>query len=621
MRKYYFLIVLALIVANTNAQVTISNGANIFLSTGSIFSTDMDVTLSGNAVITNNGDFDAGSMILNNTGIFNNNNGASFDLLSNIRLNNTSQFINNTGATALITDTTFVSSTLANTGDFGSRYYDILSGGTAQNGGVFQIQNSFIAAGGATVVTNTGELAFVGNDDNKRINTDAIGANLDVGNVTFNASNPARNIILESVLRINNTADFNSGLVSYQDPTQDSLVVLSGGLVTMDSATGNGIMTDALYRYPGSVGEFMRFPVGDASPKFRPFWVMSAQYGGAPPKIAVEYLGNKTIADTNAIGYNTTYNTNSWGFYEIEGNFDSSRVQVQYGSGDGVDTVESIIAQGYSIAAGDTIFFNLGQGNSSTNGIGGIVQSKIPANGDNSVIMIGQSTELRVRVLAYLEGAQNSGGGAVFDTAIYGTGQLTNRFVYPGTTSQPMFPGKVIPNAPLGAIDSIRLILRDVGNNDIDTASAWLMSDGSIRDYLTGELNYAVFNSAPNGPSYYVVLDHRNHLKVRSSSTVTPLNTGPGVLVDFTDPTEIFGGGGIKLISPVTAMIAGGNSNGDFAVNAIDYYQVAISNNLSETGYRNTNVTFNSLNAGNVDAADLSKVQANSQVIYFSTAQ
>ncbi len=621
MRKYYFLIVLALIVANTNAQVTVGNGANIFLSTGSIFSTDMGITLNGNAVITNNGDFDAGSMDLNNTSIFNNNNGASFDLLTNIRLNNTSQFVNNTGATATITDSTIVSSTLANTGDFGSRYFDILSGGVAQNGGAFQIQNTFRALAGATVVTNTGELAFVGNDDNKAINTDAIGANLDVGNITFNASNPARNIILESVLRINDTADFNSGLVSYQNSTTDSLVILSGGLVTMDSATGNGIMTDALYRYPASPGEFMRFPVGDASPKFRPFWVMSAQYGGAPPKIAVDYLGNKIISDTNAIGYNTTYNTNSWGFYDIDGNFDSSRVQVQYGSGDGVNPVESIIAQGYTISAGDTIYFNLGQGSESANAIGGVVESKIPANGDNSVIMIGQSTELRVRVLAYLEGAQNSGGGAVFDTDILATGQLASIFEYPGTTSQPMFPGKTIPGGPPGAVDSIRLILRDVGNNDIDTASAWLMSDGSIRDYLTGELNYAVFNNAANGPSYYVVLDHRNHLKVRSSGTVTPTNTGPGVLVDFTNPTQIFGGGGIKLISPVTAMIAGGNSNGDFAVNAIDYYQVGISNNNSDTGYLNTNVTFNNGNAANVDAADLTKVQANSQVIYFSTAQ
>ncbi|MEQ8561514.1 MAG: hypothetical protein RID18_08400, partial [Cytophagales bacterium] len=396
MRKYYFLIVLALIVANTNAQVTISNGANIFLSTGSIFSTDMDVTLNGNAVITNNGDFDAGSMILNNTGIFNNNNGASFDLLTNISLNNTSQFINNTGATALITDSTIVSSTLANTGSFESRYFDILSGGFAQNGGTFQIQNAFVAFGGATVVTNTGELAFVGNDNNKRINTDAIGANLLVRKIAFNAGLNTNLINLESVVHVSDTADFNSGRVQYGNSATDSLVVLNGGLVTMDSVSGNGLMANALYRYPGGANEFMRFPVGDASGNFRPFWINGVQYSGSNPKIGVEYLGARTVANNNVVGYNASYNTNSWGFSILENTLDPSVVQVQYATADGVTQTQSVVAEGFEIVAGDTIFFNLGQGpNSTTITGGGVVESLVPAQG-NSVIMIGQSTELKL---------------------------------------------------------------------------------------------------------------------------------------------------------------------------------------------------------------------------------
>lgn len=598
MRKYYFLIALTIaVIFNSNAQVAIK-GADVFLSTGAVlYVNDTLIVDDVNSTIINNGQLEANDFLLIQ-----------------------GQLNNNSSGTTIVRDSAEITTTVANDGTFQGGEIYLGAASTFQNNGILQIDQLFRPTAGATFPTSTGAIEFVGNDDNKLLDIGGIYSPLSVRRITFNAANSTRNIILESNIRVTDTADFNSGLVQYS-AANDSLVVLSGGLVTMDSAGGNGMMTDVLYRYPGAVGEFMRFPVGDGSPKFRPMWVMSAQYSGAPPKIGVEYLGNKTISDTNAVGYNTTYNTNSWGLYEVEGAFDSSRVQVQYGSGDGVVPVESIIAQGFTVIAGDTVYFNLGQGSNSINAIGGIVESKIPANGDNSVIMIGQSTELRVRVLAYLEGAQNSGGGATFDTDILASGQLASRFEFPGITSQPMLPGKTIPGGPPGAIDSIRLILRDVGNIDIDTTSAWLMSDGSIRDYLTGELNYAVFDNAPNGPQYYVVLDHRNHLKVRSSGLVTPTNTGPGVLVDFTDPTQIFGGGGIKLISPATAMIAGGNSNGDAAINAIDYFQVGNSNNLSETGYINTNVVFNNGNATNVDASDFSKAQQNSSVLYFSTAQ
>ncbi|MEQ8518280.1 MAG: hypothetical protein RLN79_13390 [Cytophagales bacterium] len=615
MRKYYFLIVLALIVANTNAQVTISNGANIFLSTGSIFSTDMDVTLNGNAVITNNGDFDAGSMILNNTGIFNNNNGASFDLLTNISLNNTSQFINNTGATALITDSTIVSSTLANTGSFESRYFDILSGGFAQNGGTFQIQNAFVAFGGATVVTNTGELAFVGNDNNKRINTDAIGANLLVRKIAFNAGLNTNLINLESVVHVSDTADFNSGRVQYGNSATDSLVVLNGGLVTMDSVSGNGLMANALYRYPGGANEFMRFPVGDASGNFRPFWINGVQYSGSNPKIGVEYLGARTVANNNVVGYNASYNTNSWGFSILENTLDPSVVQVQYATADGVTQTQSVVAEGFEIVAGDTIFFNLGQGpNSTTITGGGVVESLVPAQG-NSVIMIGQSTELKLRIRAVLEGAISSGIIMGVDPVFRDT--LRNIYEFGGNTSKPMLLNKVVP---VTAVDSIKIYLRSgLSGTLVDSSSAWLMSDGSIRDYVTGDSAYAVFTNAAFG-NYYIVLKHRNHIEIQSNSAVSLSNVPNAVPFDFTNSANIYGGGGYKIIG-ASAVVAAGNSNEDGEVNALDYSEVLNAQNPLTQGYVNTDVLFSDAtsNPTEVDIDDLNKVNQNSSILYFST--
>ncbi len=613
---------------SVNAQVSISNGANIFLSSGATFATDMGVTLNGNAVIENNGAFEAASMSLNNSSTFTNNTGASFDLSNTLKLNNTSQFANNTGATSLVADSTIISSTLANTADFGSRYFDILNGGTLQNGGALQIQNALIASAVATFVTNTGALEFVGNDNNKRLNTDAIGPNLSVRKMTFDAGDSTNIINLESVVLVSDTADFNSGRVRYANSTTDSLVILGGALVTADTVGGggDGIMTDVLYRYPGAPGARVFFPVGDLSGKFRPFWIDSAVYPGAAPKIGVEYLGNRNVSSTNALGYNSVFNQNSWGLGVLSDSLSPSIVEAQF-AGAEASLTESVVAEGFNLNGADTLFYNLGNGGITSIASGGRVQSLLPAQG-NSVLVIGQSTEVKLRVTAILEGAVT---GALMTNDLFNSGQLVSKQFIAGQPASvnrnKMVKNQIVPDeGAVVAVDSIMLILIDNINpapaNFIDTARAWLMTDGTIRDFLTGTQNYAIFDNAQIGTNYYVILSHRNHLKVRGSSIVNFSNNVTPEFIDLTDPTEIYGGGGIRIIAPSTAVIVGGNSNEDMVVNAFDYNQVGQSQNASDTGYRNTNILFNSSSdASDVNVNDFTRVQTNSNILYFSTAE
>lgn len=592
MRKIYLLSILLLSGFFASAQVSL-NGANIYLSSGSIFYVTDTVTLNNQANVDNNGSFDAwGLNVVNGT------------------------FTNSTTGVTAIRDSVRIADTLINNGDFEGTRFMVPGTGVVVNNQTLRLNKGMrLYNGSSQLHTSTGEFIFQGPNDNKRLDFDAL-AQLDIRKIVFNSDNPTHNIILESSVHVSDTAEFTSGIVRYDNPLNDSLVIdLTGEVVVSDSTSENSYIDDALYKYPGSVGEFMRFPVGQAGVGYRPLWILGANFSGGPsPLIAVEYQGTRTLTATQTVGYNPTYTANSWSFLSGP-EFDSSIVQLQFASGEATLT-ESIVAEGFEVIAGDTIFFNLGQGATATVGTNGVVQSFIPAQGGNSTLMVGQSNELKLRLRFLLEGALPDLLSFVMDVDM--TDTLASRYEFGGISTKPMLINK---NVPATAVDSVKLYLRSgAAGSIVDSTSVWVMDDGSIRDYITGELPYAVFTNATAG-SYFVIIQHRNHLRVQSTTSIALNNVDPGAgaTYDFTDLSNIRGGGGVKMVGGGFVALAAGNSNEDNEVNAIDYYQVGVSQDASEMGYRNTDVLFNSSNSNDVDVNDFMKVQENSNVVYFST--
>lgn len=99
-------------------------------------------------------------------------------------------------------------------------------------------------------------------------------------------------------------------------------------------------------------------------------------------------------------------------------------------------------------------------------------------------------------------------------------------------------------NVPANSVDRITFLLVDeMSGLTVDTANAWLLSNGQIRDYSTGTRNYVSFTKALPANKYYVYATHRNHLPASSNSLVLSA-TKPAPLVYNHDFSKgVFGGG------------------------------------------------------------------------------
>lgn len=591
MRKIYIFI-LALSFSAANAQVKL-DGANIYLSSGSVFHVNGKVEVDNGATVDNNGSFESEDLSIIN-----------------------GDFTNQAGGITTVTDTLFINDQFTNNDTTRGDRVVVGNAGILDNFGILTLDKGIRAqTAGATINSTTGTFAFVGPEANKELALDVY-TDFTLRNLIFNSVNPNENIILATKVFVTDTLDFSRGLVDYVDENQDSLIVLNTGTVLADT-NGNSAMVNSLYRY-GVPNSLMRFPVGEAG-RYRPFWILNTDIpGGNDPLIEVEYLGTTIVTPQQAVGYNPNapgqnYMANSWAYRILDDSLNPSVVQVQFGALEGV-LAESIVAEGFEIVNGDTVFFNLGQGDSATVTNGFVVQSEAPAQG-NSVVMVGQSNELKFRARVFLEGALT---GPAMTPGL--TDTLAARFLFGGSRPRTMLPNKPLPAS---VIDSIKLYLRSTPTGPaVDSTSAWVMSDGTLRDFETGEGPFAVFPSAAPGQPYYVVIKHRNHLMVQTNTTVTLSNADPGppATYDFTDIGNIYGGGGVRWIAPSTYALVAGNSNEDLEVNIFDYFDVGLSNANADQGYRSTNIVFpTGVDGRDVDGNDFSKIQSNSSVLYFST--
>ena len=158
---------------------------------------------------------------------------------------------------------------------------------------------------------------------------------------------------------------------------------------------------------------------------------------------------------------------------------------------------------------------------------------------------------------------------------IYVQGQIVNGY----SSSETMFSGSSIDPSTIGLV---KVTLRDVVDPSIvvDTTYGWLLSNNEVVDFKTASVPYLEFCPTPGkvtiGESYYVELDHSNHIPIITSSTnnwvaktVVPT---PGDVIDFTQPSTHFSLYGYFPNGAVAEMVGGDASANAYSssINRID---------------------------------------------------
>lgn len=125
-----------------------------------------------------------------------------------------------------------------------------------------------------------------------------------------------------------------------------------------------------------------------------------------------------------------------------------------------------------------------------------------------------------------------------------------------------------VDSIPEDVVDWCLLELRSIYNGQpIVCKSAWLGSDGWLR---LPDKPYLILMDSSTGP-WYVVVRHRNHLAVMSSSAIHFGSSGSPPVLDLSDITSIYGGGGVKEVETGIVALAAGDANQDGLVAPTDW--------------------------------------------------
>ena len=114
---------------------------------------------------------------------------------------------------------------------------------------------------------------------------------------------------------------------------------------------------------------------------------------------------------------------------------------------------------------------------------------------------------------------------------------------------------------PGAAVDSITIELRNAASASAASTRkfrpAWLLSDGTIRDFADSTSNYVTFDTLAG--SYYLVISHRNHISIMTASALALGSLVPAAPYDFTTAqAQAFGSNPMKGVAGGNfAMIAG----------------------------------------------------------------
>ncbi len=206
---------------------------------------------------------------------------------------------------------------------------------------------------------------------------------------------------------------------------------------------------------------------------------------------------------------------------------------------------------------------------------------------------------------AYLEGAYS---GTNMSTMIHSSIPMTQPY---SGSSYNNHSGTETAVAPHGAVDWVLVELREAvsaatANNatKVGSAAGFLMSDGSIKA-TNGTDDLTISLSGNSGADFYIVVYHRNHLPIMSSSAIS--ESGGIHTIDFTTGQgQAFGSTPmVELTTGVYGMIAG-DQNADGQVNGTDLANWRTQNG-SSFSYAGSSADFNL--DGQVNAVDRNDFQ------------
>ncbi len=250
-------------------------------------------------------------------------------------------------------------------------------------------------------------------------------------------------------------------------------------------------VTDSLY-----------FPVGTAL-HFTPA-VVRNMTGSVPLPLFVVSSLNPSSQGTGSYDVSRVFNNDfGWRFDAVPPQ-DSIRVLLAGPFAGGLDTL--IVAQSGSVSG---VYESLGISDTASGaGLQKIITSEFTP--DKPFLAIGSSQQLKLSLKVYLQGRQKT--ASPFDMTISNSGYtdtLNTRFA-----SQVLESYRPIPNT---VVDSISISIRNLPNGPaIETIPAWLMADGSIRNFRTLTDTFVTFSKQPSGP-FFIVLEHRNHLSLMTN--------------------------------------------------------------------------------------------------------
>jgi hypothetical protein len=219
----------------------------------------------------------------------------------------------------------------------------------------------------------------------------------------------------------------------------------------------------------------------------------------------------------------------------------------------------------------------------------------------------------KIQLAAMLEGPYHLAGDSMYAFMMDAVGpRIDTLFQYGGSGYINMWVGYTTPP---NAVDVVLVEVRDTDMTTVvDSAYAWVLSDGQLVDFFTGDDDFLRFREAQAGIPYYYVVKHRNHLSIMTSLT-EELALGSPTLIDLTDMSNVYLQG--AKLNGTRALMYTGNADIQFGpneVNAMDYFRVFI-DNVGLEGYLNTDVTLD----GYVNAADLDRTSRNNDNLVFST--
>ncbi len=202
------------------------------------------------------------------------------------------------------------------------------------------------------------------------------------------------------------------------------------------------------------------------------------------------------------------------------------------------------------------------------------------------------NTSSKASVKVLLEGPYNS-ATTFMNTTLGASGILAQHFGAIGI--------------PSNAVDSINIELRNSASASAATTRkfrpAWLMNDGTIRDFVDTAATCVTFDTVAG--NYYLVVRHRNHLGVITATGQT-LTDSPPVPYDFTiSQSQALGDMPMKQVAPGKFALFAGDADQSDIVSRVDVN--LIFGQLNAIGYSNNDINL----SGIVTAADANVVFGN----------